>query len=372
MYCDNDPLSSDNTKKLRGMLAIGIFVFHFCITNRVAVEEATGLGIELGIGSMFVGMFFMLSGFGLMESYKNKKDYLKGFVGKKIERLFVPLWICGIIALIVYWATEIGIGISIDEQYLYDFISGGPRLLAVWFVTELAFFYLIFFLAFKYLRGRWAIVSVTIACSLLMALLSDMPDKWSISGMMFPLGLFVSQYKKNIESAKPYVVLIVAIISSICLAIVLKENSTTPGGHTILGNLMSLFAVIFMTSILFIRRSGLVNYMSMLVLCNIVFFCLAIELDLSLNGKIALLLITLYSIPAGIGFLSPITEFIGNISYEFYLIHQVIIIAVAHFYSDVTSLFLVAITATVISAYFANRASRLFTYDKKEALPKVD
>ncbi|MDN5357992.1 MAG: acyltransferase family protein [Candidatus Methanomethylophilaceae archaeon] len=370
MYGSSDPLSSDNTRKLRGMLALGIFVFHFCITNEATIVNATGLNIQLGIGSIFVGMFFMLSGFGLMESFKNKKDYLKGFLGKKIERLFVPLWMCGVIALVVYWVTNIGVGMSTNEEYLYDFISGGHRVLAVWFVTELIFFYLIFFLAFKYLRTKWAIVAVTAASSLLMALLSEMPDTWSISGMMFPLGLFISQYRKEIESTKPYVFLILAVISSICLAIVMKENATTTGGHTILGNLIGLFAVLFMISILLIRKSGPSYCMPMLILSNIVFYCLAVELSFSLNGKITLLLITAYSAPVGISILSPVTDFIGNISYEFYLIHQVLINCVSHYYSGVGTLFIITIAVAVTSAYIANRASRLFVYENKEILPK--
>ncbi|MGD9707721.1 MAG: hypothetical protein AB7V07_08690 [Candidatus Delongbacteria bacterium] len=61
-----------------GMLIAGIFIFHFC--GMFPYETVPG------VGHLLVGAFFMLSGLGLMESFKNKKNYLDDFIGKKTAR----------------------------------------------------------------------------------------------------------------------------------------------------------------------------------------------------------------------------------------------------------------------------------------------
>jgi hypothetical protein len=51
--------SLEKTNRLRGMLMVGIFIFHFC--------GMFPYDIVPGVGHLLVGAFFMLSGFGLME-----------------------------------------------------------------------------------------------------------------------------------------------------------------------------------------------------------------------------------------------------------------------------------------------------------------
>lgn len=188
--------SFERTKRLRGLLILGVFLFHFC--NFFPTE------VRPDIGHTMVGAFFMLSGFGLLESFKRKKNYLDEFVGKKTARLLVPVWIAGIIVLIVNWTVYNNHLVLTENAYLYDVISGGVTTTGTWFVVELIILYMFFYLAFKYLKMKWAIVAVSLATFLLMVILS--PQKygmWYASGMMFPVGLIISYWKDKIESFVP-------------------------------------------------------------------------------------------------------------------------------------------------------------------------
>lgn len=130
--------SFEITNRLRGMLILGVFLFHFC--NFFPTE------VRPDIGHTLVGAFFMLSGFGLLESLKRKENYLDDFIGKKIARLLVPVWIASIIVLIINGFVYNNHSILNEQVYLFDIISGGLTTTGSWFVVELIFFYVLFWL----------------------------------------------------------------------------------------------------------------------------------------------------------------------------------------------------------------------------------
>lgn len=92
---DKQTLSVTQSISLKGISAIEIMIGHLGI--------ATGLRILYPgrkAGILFVGIFFMISGYGLMYSYLYRPGYMKHFLRKRIVGLCVPAYIvyliCGL------------------------------------------------------------------------------------------------------------------------------------------------------------------------------------------------------------------------------------------------------------------------------------
>jgi len=329
--------SSDRTNRLRGMLILGVFLFHFC--NFFPTQ------MRPDIGHTMVGAFFMLSGFGLLESFKRKENYLDEFVSKKTARLLIPVWITGVVVLIFKWIVFDNHSILNEHIYLFDIISGGTTTIAAWFVVELIFFYLFFYLAFKHLSIKWSIIAVSLAVALLMILLSQQEGMWYGSGMMFPLGLIISYYKDKIESIKPHTILIISIFISLIFAYYMKMVRLPWDSALIYGNLQCLFVSLLVIMSLLSRRTGAGKWLICLLLCNLIYYSLQASLQLGPNIITVMPVISALLILAGIDTFAPLTKFFGNISYEFYLIHVTMIFNSMVWFSDmilcfVSSLFL--------------------------------
>lgn len=351
--------SFERTKRLKGMLILGVFIFHFC--NFFPTE------VRPDIGHTMVGAFFMLSGFGLLESFKRKKNYLDGFVGKKTARLLVPVWIAGIIVLIVNWTVYNNHLVLTENAYLYDVISGGVTTTGTWFVVELIILYLFFYLAFKYLKMKWAIVAVSLATFLLMVILS--PQKygmWYASGMMFPVGLIISYWKDKIESFVPHLILAISIIVSIILALSMENLRMTSFSNLLFGNLQCLFVSLFIIASLLTRKTGFKIWILTLLLCNVAYFLLGTMLQLGPNLITAMPVITALLIPAGTDIISPLTNFFGNISYEFYIIHVTMLYVSRIWFTEMLSCFMSSLILALIVAIIINKVTKVFIDDKKK------
>lgn len=82
--CREDALAPNNTKAMRLVLIVAIFIFH--------------AGIHMGfltpdLGHVCVSVFFFLSGYGLEYSLANKPDYVSGFLHKRVLGLMIQYWI---------------------------------------------------------------------------------------------------------------------------------------------------------------------------------------------------------------------------------------------------------------------------------------
>lgn len=92
-----DALCQGNVMALRGICAIEIMMGHLGIATGSAV-----LFPNRKAGILFVGIFFALSGYGLMYSVSNKENYLRGFLIKRlIVKLLLPAYVVFIISTIL-------------------------------------------------------------------------------------------------------------------------------------------------------------------------------------------------------------------------------------------------------------------------------
>ncbi len=356
-------LGYNRTNRLRGMLIMGVFLYHFCVIFSCRIFP--------NVGYLLVGAFFMLSGFGLMESYKKKINYLDDFIGNKTARLLVPVWIAGIIIFAIRLIVFGNYSFISNQAYLFDLISGGPGTTVTWFVIELIFFYVVFYLSFKYLKSDRAILSVMMAVALIMVLLSyQQQANWYASGMMFPVGLLLSRYRDKIESVKPYGLLIISAITVTVFSYTVTINSGTQIGILIFANLRCFLVGILMVSVLLMRENSTSSWLVTLLILNVVYFIMGVFLG---YGESPLAIIPLLSgtlLLSGLNRLSIVTDFIGNISYEIYLIHWALIILSRKWFSDIWLCLIISLLLSVFFAYVIKYVSGAFFSKKKSPNPQ--
>ncbi|MDU5108905.1 MAG: acyltransferase family protein, partial [Clostridium sp.] len=120
-----EALSVYNTNLLKGIAAILIVISH--IGNKYGIRYFTPLG---GIG---VSVFLMLSGYGLLLSYKKKG--LNNFLARRFSGILIPYWI----VVIIYSF------INIDIFNIYDFIMQILLIKTIpytWFVQYIIILYI--------------------------------------------------------------------------------------------------------------------------------------------------------------------------------------------------------------------------------------
>lgn len=125
------------TLPLRGFLAICVMLTHLC---PYLVAEAPLLN-DFGLwGPPSVGAFFLLAGYGLAFSYKKKgESYLNGFFKKRLLRLLWPL----LVMTVIYQGyLACNCGFSLKEML----VSPSPM---SWFIYALVVWYVGYYAAFK-------------------------------------------------------------------------------------------------------------------------------------------------------------------------------------------------------------------------------
>ena len=147
---NEDFLSLDTMKSLRGFAAIGVIIHH--ISQEPFFQENEVLSPFVNAGAYFVAIFFFCSGYGLLKSFDTKKDYLKGFIRKRIVKaIVVPFYInvliYGLFFVIVKYPLE-------KEQWITNLLGVTMMNRFAWFPIVLAILYLAFYICFRFIKNR--------------------------------------------------------------------------------------------------------------------------------------------------------------------------------------------------------------------------
>lgn len=175
------PLKMENVLPLRGLLALEIVLGH----TYGHAPDSRLLYFNNRIGVWVVGIFFFLSGYGLMLSLHEKKNYLRGFPIKRIGSIFLPF-------LLMFLVNHIlGFGNSLLQALIDD-----------WFVTEVMIVYLLWYLLYKYLPEKCAL-SILIVLTLILNIYgcyNNIGSRWYGSTACFSVGILFEKYEDVITS----------------------------------------------------------------------------------------------------------------------------------------------------------------------------
>ena len=151
-------------------------------------------------GYLAVGVFFFLSGYGLMESEKKKHLPTAAFLKKRLLRVYLPALLVTLLWLPIksYVQGEQLLTGGVIYKLLWGFEDG-----VLWFVKVLLVLYLCFDV-FVWIRARYSHTASIICLNLLTAgaitvalLLLQMRDYHTISIPLFTIGVIGSLYNKG-------------------------------------------------------------------------------------------------------------------------------------------------------------------------------
>lgn len=206
----NGKISKDLTTLLKGLCCLLVGLHHF---SRIMVEQrgsSNPIYILLASqgGNIGVGLFFFLSGYGLMESSKKKSLSLKEILKKRYWKLIWPILIINIVFLLlkkssIFHTYELGKEKSNFFLELFNF-EGVDAVL--WFINVLFVCYAIFYIseACRPIKVR-NLVCFGLGISYIFLLMIIKPElHWHYTNIpMFFLGVMYSQASKYlIENIK--------------------------------------------------------------------------------------------------------------------------------------------------------------------------
>lgn len=224
------------------------------------------------LSPIIVGVFFFISGYGLMYSVTNKSDYLKDFGRKRLTKILIP-WLLITLVNIALYETIIDDFNFVD--YLGKFWNEGEAYLFGWFIPTLILFYIIFWQSYKikdYTRAA-ILVTVMVLAKVLFCIMQGYGGYWWISDGCFPLGVWYYIYQNRVVAMNLRKVtlellaflLAVALVSinhgryppvilpeMVCLVIVLLSYNYKPIHNKIISFLSNISYDLFLVHTLFL------------------------------------------------------------------------------------------------------------------------
>lgn len=349
-----DAFSLRITKGIQGFCAAGIMLHHLAQTVTEQGKTDKGIINYMGnIGVFFVGMFFFCSGYGLYTSLKNKPDYLKGFLRKRLLTILVPFYVGNTIFVL----TAILFGARFKTGELISLLTGWVLLnTQLWYIVEIFILYIAFYLLFKLNKNRLSYILMGVFVAGLMGFsLSLGHDFKTVSGgawlrgewwyngvFLFFIGItFARYYDSLMKNIKKYylVWLSISLVGSGVFYFLTEHMLKTKG--------------------YWIERDGYPGYLEKIE-------TLSCQLPMIIFMVTAFFLITLK-----LQFKNRVLDFLGKISLELYIIHNLFIvylrsqIKIGNDFIFILSVYVLSISMAVLLYAFDRKIISLFTGRKK-------
>ena len=187
-------MSKDYTTYLRGICALAIMLRHIRIT------DFAPLNVFDYLGNPIVGIFFFLSGYGMLTRIKQTgiDNYMNGFILKRC----VPLFVEYIFVWIFYFVCMFSV--SGNFNFLKEIITPHS-----WFIIMIEVLYIVFYIGYKLFKDnlRGLIIFVTIfELALIIALSAFGADEfWYLSLLCFSGGMIYSVVNLNKKKTLPLI-----------------------------------------------------------------------------------------------------------------------------------------------------------------------
>ncbi len=305
-------------KMVQGFAAICILFHHMGQKTAAPWHQPTvivhGLDGFINIGYFFVGIFLFCSGYGLFKSYKSKPDYLKGFVSKRI----VPIVIAFYVSELIFLGARVVMGEKMSVSQVIYYVTGLKLAnYYAWYVIALPFFYLFFYLAFRFCKKEGMAIAMTslgIFSYILIGTIVDHNDWWMRgewwynTAHLFILGLLFAKFEKPVIARikKGYWIYIILAFVGIFLFYMFSLYAQSA---------WSYYGETFNASDKVLRRWGCL-FSQILTSCSFVFFLFMVTMKIQIGNKLL--------------------AFFGGLTLEFYLIHGLFVELFGYSFLDIT------------------------------------
>lgn len=206
-------MERDQTVALRGVLCVLILFHHSAIL--------TGAGFSAGvlkrIGPYVVGLFYALSGYGLMASWE--KSGPSHYWKKRWRSTLLPYLLLSAAAA----ALRLALGEALSlREILLSFVNGKPLIRYSWFILTIALYYLVFYLAGLSAKRDRALLTALVGVCVFFAVFAlrrlGFEGYWYNAAWCFPLGiLWYALYPRIVRAFErhPWIYL---LLSGACAA----------------------------------------------------------------------------------------------------------------------------------------------------------
>ena len=312
---DVDYLSNKSTKSLKGLLAL-LIIFHH-ISQKITTGENFS-NFEY-MGRYIVALFFFLSGYGLYFQYSNNATYMENFLKKRLVRIFIPFFIF-IVIYVIYRAT---LGEVVNVDFFLSFWKDHSNIIYNgWFINSIIVLYVIFYVSFMNKDSKiseYKLVFLTLVY-IFWKVYQDHGDWEYVSIMAFLLGVFWTKNRVSIDKLleKNYFIFLVSF---------------------------SILMYVFHYYEVIMKIIGITNkyvyYGIVGNICTMVFVVYFLLLTNKLN------------------FSNKYLGFLGNISFEIYMIHGLVMHYLGKFFvsSGVNDVLytIVVLFVSIVSAYYIKK-----------------
>lgn len=264
----NTFMSVDDTTFLRGLWCIIVVLVHIPAAYQNKIQDMIGSFAYIG-----VTFFFMASGYGLKWSAHHKKNYLDRFWIKRLPSLLIPALMAN--AFFVLFGIING-----DSFSLLSFfnINSWVKVLLLHYTL----FWIVYKLLAKIIRADWRdiVMCILICCYSLIASLADLKITlgWGVESLGFAYGILAARYNQQIKDW-------------------LKEKWSLKSG--------SLMFVSIILGVMYLKYKHVIFFGD---------YLLRIALGIAITSFI-------FTFLGKVRVGNKASTFLGNISYEIYLLH---------------------------------------------------
>lgn len=189
-------LVKSNTDALKGLSVIIVILSHI---SMFTINKGIMAHIFINTGFLAVAVFLFVSGYGLAEQFRKRKNYLNGFVLDKIVRLYLIFFISNVIVTILnnyFLGSNYNIKNILISSVSMNFANGRE----LWFVATILFFYLAFYISFKYFKDKNSMILICIFLIIYILLCKKIGKGtwWYNTAICFPIGVLLSFNKYKI------------------------------------------------------------------------------------------------------------------------------------------------------------------------------
>lgn len=315
---NNKKLDIRNSSELKGISAVLIIIGHCTICFG---DSMVGI---LNLGWYVVAVFFFISGYGIAFGYKNKPNYLSGFLLQRLTKVLIPF----LIAHIVYIPVKMIFGVSFTLKKIIKILLCKESIVNnSWYCIAVVFMYVLFWISFKFMKSNisrfiFLTGSVLILTTAEFFYFKEEQNYWFISNISFVFGVAFSLF--DISKIKNYKLLILGTIG-----------------------LVFSCAIIPASNFIFEKRV----YVFEAISCNF---------QSAFLSLIIILLIPIFQCN------NKVTEYLGKISYEIYLYHGLFIFIykrvnflTEHFLLFFIAVFVSSIVLSIPMSYVNKKATKL-------------
>ncbi len=256
-------ISKEQTGSFKGIFAMLIFFSHIAPHTSVISSDALIDKLYWGLfqlmGQMVVVIFLFYSGYGIMESIKNKPGYMKGFFKKRIVKIFIEYNIATLVYAVVracmgqvfpwkhYLLSLIGLQTVANIHANGNWFIFG--ILTLYLATMLLSHLLTYVFWLKEKKYQVTLTVYVVAMNILMIYLlmrSSRSDHWFNTLFAYSFGMIYSLCRESFEKAMRktqwYLLTLIAVCG--CMGVIVLFDLNNIVFYSAMGCLFSLLLVL--------------------------------------------------------------------------------------------------------------------------------